>query len=205
MIRLSLCLLTLLSAEALACSEPPVPPPRLRWTKLLDRTDAVCDMWVVGVEEVNPSARETLSCSELRLRSPPGAPAKRLGHVSRFAHIEWLWSQGPALDSHGVRWYVFLRQLAERGAERWNLATRPQGAWQVDILRGSSLSDAPVPSFPPTRWAYLLGLPAELYEHREFFVSAHRWYSLSFCADVVTPFGLDRWFGERASSSEGSP
>ena len=162
-------------------------------------------MWVVGVEEVNPSARETLSWSELRLRSRLELRQSVWGTCPGSLDIEWLWSQGPALDSHGVRWYVFLRQLAERGAERWNLATRPQGAWQVDILRGSSLSEEPLFFFFPDSLAYLLGLPAELYEHREFFVSAHRWYSLSFCADVVTPFGLDRWFGERASSSEGSP
>jgi len=162
-------------------------------------------MWMVGVEEVSPSARETLSWSGLRLRSHLELRQSVWGTCPGSLDIEWLWSEGPALDSHGVRWYVFLRRLAERGAEEWDLAARPQGAWRVDSLRGSSLSDEPLFFFSPDSLINLLGLPAELYEHREFSVSAHRWYSVSFCADVVTPFGLDRWLGERVSSSEVPP
>lgn len=133
-----------------------------------------------------PLGDRTISTSHVRKRTPGEVKPLAQGHASRKLS-RWAWS--PGLSGSGTQAYLRNRLIANLV-----LATGSHSLWICCVTR------APTPSSGLEVWWEKYGVPADLYEHREWGTLTPRFPS-QLCPPEEAP-GKEGWGYFRKHSAE---
>ena len=192
------------SARASAPSET-VATLEVSWPDLLQSADAVCEVWVVGVQE----KKESLGTGTISLDVPITSTLVTIGSLKgecpkRFS-LPWSFPATPELGRYGAKVVLFLRSAGDGSPSGWELLKGALGSWAIESRQsGYRIAGESLEFISPEALQRVTDLPPSLFSYENLTFRFGNQHILDLRSQVVTVYSLKRWFADHPEGSAGS-
>ncbi len=201
-------LLALAVSGAVAqASGPPeaVSAPEISWPELLQGADAICEVWVAGVQETKESLGTTMIPLNAPMTSTLVTRESLRGECPKRFVLSWSFPATPELGRYSEEVVLFLRQAGDGSPSGWELFKGALGSWPVESRRaGYRIAGESLEFISPEALQRVTDLPPALFSYQNLTFRFGGQHILDLRSQVVPVSSLERWFADHPEGSVGS-
>lgn len=177
-------------------------PEGVTWDDLVGGADAICEAWVVGVQELGEHFGTGKLFAPVPMRSTLERKWSLKGACPDRFVLSWDFHEERVLGEYGRDVFLFLKRVGSGESGAWELVRGALGVWGVENRRFDALSNEQLAYIAPDAIDQIVGVPPELFTEQQLEFRFGEQHRLFLRTRVVLSNDLVRWFKEHGSGAE---